>query len=156
MQQIEDFENKLKIAASKNGGFVKADFHIHSPASPDYEYRSADSVEQLGRTLREQGYRYAVILEHQKMPERALLAELNQYCPNTHLIPGAEVNIFVDTLFKKVTKDYFYHCIVAVDPAQSRDYSFILEKAKQKFSYRDTGDYPAGFTSSIRDIGLIL
>lgn len=154
MQQVEDFRKKLKIAASKNGGaFVKADFHIHSPSSTDYEYKSTDSVEKLGRTLHEQGFSYAVILEHQKMPERSLLAELNKYCPNTFLIPGAEINVFVDTLFKKVTKDYFCHCIVAVDPAQSRDYSFILEKAKVDLSYRDTGGYPAGFTSSIGDIG---
>ena len=152
--QVENFEEKLRKAANKNGGtFVKADFHIHSPDSPDYEYKSTDSVEKLGLTLNEQGYRYAVILEHQKMPARPLLAELKKYCPNTFLIPGAEINIFVDTLSKKVSKDYFFHGIVAVDPTQQQDYSFILENAKKKFTYKDTGTYPAGFASSIIDIG---
>lgn len=152
--QVEEFERKLKaVNGNKGGTFVKADFHIHSPVSSDYEYKAADSVEQLGRILQEQCYRYAVILEHQKMPDKTFLTELNKYCPSTLLIPGAEINIFVDTLFKKVAKDYYFHCIVAIDSAQPRDYSFILETAKKKFTYRDTGDYPAGFTSSIIDIG---
>ena len=47
-------------------------------------------------------------------------------------------------LSKKVNKDYFFHCIVAVDPDMSGDYGYVLQKAKEQFTYKGT-EYPAGF-----------
>lgn len=151
--KVSEFEKNLKRFGKTNGGkFLRADFHIHSPKSADYEYKNGDAIERLGQVLREQEYGFAVILEHEKMPDKSLLMELQKHCPTTFLLPGAEINIFVDAIFKKVAKEYFFHCILIVDPKQDRDYEFILEKTKEKFTYKDKV-YPSGFTSSIVDIG---
>ncbi|MGE3872933.1 MAG: AAA family ATPase [Parvibaculaceae bacterium] len=129
--------------------WVKADFHIHLPTSSDYEYRDADAYEKLGSELR--NYGYAVILKHEEFPTRDELTKLKAHCPNTTLIPGAEINVIVDALSKKIGKDYFFHCIVAVDPDSEGDYGYLLRRAKDELTYRP-GDYPAGFRSSIVDV----
>lgn len=150
---IDDFKNALRKNADGPGArWRRADFHIHMAGSSDYEYKGADATEKLGLAIREAGLSYAVILKHQEMPSRDELAALQKFCPSTTLIPGAEINVIVDTLFKKVSKDHFFHCIVAVDPEQLRDYSFVIEKAKEAFTYRG-GEYPAGFRSTISDLG---
>jgi hypothetical protein len=91
-------------------------------------------------------------LKHQEFPTRQELTDLRKHCQGTTLIPGAEINVFVDALSKKINKDYFFHCIVAVDPDMSRDYGYVLKKAKDQFTYKGT-EYPAGFHSSILDLG---
>jgi len=150
---LAQFKDSLKSDGAGPGAqWRRADFHVHMPASSDYEYKQADALEQLGRAISEADLAYAVILKHQEMPRREELAALQRYCPQTTLIPGAEVNVIVDTLFKKVSKDHFFHCIVAVDPSQGRDFGYVLEKAKEEFTYR-SGEYPAGFRSSISDLG---
>lgn len=136
----------------KGAAWFRADFHIHEPGSSDYEYRQGDASAKLGQAIDQGGYRFAVILKHQEFPTRAELESLKKSCPNTALIPGAEINVFVDALSKKIGKDYFFHCIVAVDPEGEGDYNFVLQKAKEEFSYKP-GDYPAGFRSSILDLG---
>jgi DNA repair ATPase RecN len=150
---IEKFVGGLADHAVGPGAtWHKADFHVHAPNSSDYEYRGADASEQLGRALQSGGYSFAVILKHQEFPTREELAALRKHCSQTTLIPGAEINVFVDALSKKVNKDYFFHCIVAVDPDTTGDYGFVLQKAKEQFAYKP-GDYPAGFRSSILDLG---
>lgn len=147
-----EFEQQLRKSQKSDGGtFVKVDFHVHMPRSSDYEYGGADAVELLGKVLRENSYRFAIILAHGEMPNSDVLTELQKHCPNTKLIPGSEINIFVDTLFKKVSKDYFFHCIVAVDPDQPA-YGYTLTKAKEELGFREKSD-KEGFTSSITDIG---
>jgi len=37
------------------------------------------------------------------------LHALQPHCPDTTLSPGAEINVIVDALFKKIGKDYFFH-----------------------------------------------
>lgn len=130
----------------------KADFHVHLPTSSDYEYKDPDAFEKLGKALTDEGYSFAIILKHEEFPTREELASLQRFCPQTTLIPGAEINVLVDTLFKKIGKDYFGHCIVAVDPDQAGEYGYVLRKAQETLSYRK-GDYPAGFRSSILDVG---
>ena len=126
---IEEFVRGLKDhAVGPGASWLKADFHVHAPNSSDYEYRGADATEQLGRALKAADYSFAVILKHQEFPSREELAVLGKYCPDTTLIPGAEINVFVDALSKKVNKDYFFHCIVAVDPDANGDYGFVLQK----------------------------
>ncbi len=150
---VSEFEQQLNLHAPTNGGnFLKADFHIHAPGSTDYEHKGRDALERLGEIIRLEDYAFAVILEHQRMPDRGVLNDLHKHCPKTRLIPGAEINVYVDAMFKQVSKDYFFHCIVAVDPYQSMDYNYALERAKQAFTYDDRRD-PEGFTSSIVDIG---
>lgn len=129
----------------------KADFHVHMPGSSDYEYKSGDAPEQLARALSEAKLSFAVVLKHQEFPTRQEVASLQKLCPNTTIIPGAELNVFVDALSKKVNKDYFFHCIVAVDPDTGGDYGYLLQQAKGKFTYRGT-EYPSGFHSSILDV----
>jgi chromosome segregation protein len=149
-----DFKRQLAKSAVKSGAeWLKADFHIHVPGSSDYEYRQSDAFERLGAAISTKGYRFAIILKHEEFPTREEIRQLNQHCPHTTLIPGAEINVFVDALEKKVGKDYYFHCIVAVDPNKEGDYNFILHSAKQQFTYRDTGGYPSGFASSIVDLG---
>lgn len=150
---IHDFRKQLdKSTISRGAIWAPADFHVHIPGSSDYEYKEADSGQKLGRTMTEKGYRFAVILKHQEFPTRAELVGLQEHCPRTTLIPGAEINVFVDALSKKIGKDYFFHCIVAVDPECEGDYNYVLQKAKDELSYRP-GEYPAGFLSNILDVG---
>jgi hypothetical protein len=150
---IVEFRKQLAHSPiGKGAAWLYADFHIHEPGSSDYEYKEADAAFQLGRAIDEGGCRFAVILKHQEFPTKTELASLRRHCPNTTLIPGAEINVFVDALSKKIGKDYFFHCIVAVDPDAEGDYNYVLQKARDAFSYRP-GDYPAGFRSSILDLG---
>jgi DNA repair ATPase RecN len=139
---------------STGSKWVKTDFHIHCPGSSDYEYSGADSYHQLAKTLTDLEYGFAVVLKHQEFPAKEEIARLQSLCPKTKIIPGAELNIFVDAIEKKVGKNYFFHCILAVSPDTDQPFNFILHEAKKQFSYRtDPNDYPSGFTSSISDIG---
>jgi len=148
-----EFEQQLGESPKTGGTFLKADFHVHMPGSSDYEYGSADAVERLGGVLRENNYSFAIILAHGEMPNPDVLAELQKHCPQTKLIPGSEINVFVDAISKKVSKDYFFHCIVAVDPDRSPDYyGYVLKRAKEQLTFK-SGAYQEGFTSSIIDIG---
>lgn len=152
--RIEEFESNLyKHSKSIGGVFKKADFHVHAPHSGDYKYKKSDATEKLGQALTDAEYSFAVIVEHGRMPERTLLRELGEYCPKTKLIPGAEINVYVDVLFKKVSKDHFFHCLVAVNPEQSDDYNFILSNAKKELAFREDGNGPGGFHSNILEIG---
>ena len=54
----------------------------------------------------------------------------------------------MDALSKKVNKDYFFHCIVAVDPDVSGDYGYVLQKAKDKFTYKGTEYLPVFIRAS--------
>ena len=150
---LTEFRKQLAYSPiGKGAAWLRADFHIHEPGSSDYEDKEGDAASRLGRAIDQGEYRFAVILKHQEFPTRAELASLQKHCRNTTLIPGAELNVFVDALSKKIGKDYFFHCILAVDPEAEGEYNFVLQKAKEDFSYRP-GDYPAGFRSSILDLG---
>jgi hypothetical protein len=121
---VQQFKSHLaKYGVGPGARWRKADFHVHLPGSSDYEYKDSDAFERLGRALDEAQLNFAVILKHQKVPSREELQRLHSFCPRTTLIPGAEVNVLVDALFKKIGKDYFFHCILAVDPEQERDWS---------------------------------
>lgn len=151
---IGDFKRQLaKSQIGPGAAWLKADFHIHEPGSSDYEFKGGDAGPQLGRAIREGGYQFAVVLKHQEFPTHQELDALQTHCPDTALIPGAEINVFVEALFKKMGKDYFFHCIVAVDRNSETPFDYVLHKAKDQFSYR-AGEYPAGFQSSIIDLGL--
>lgn len=150
---IEHFAHELtKHSLGPGAAWIKADFHVHAPSSSDYEYSSADATTRLGRALDDGRYGFAVVVKHEEFPTRDELKALAAHCPQTTLIPGAEINVFVDALSKKVGKDYFFHCIVAVDPAGPGDYGYVLQKAKEGFAHT-SGDYPTGFLSSIVDLG---
>ncbi len=152
--QISDFEKKLKKYGISDGGcFKKVDFQIHSPEDPEYEYTGKDALEQLGKTLNNQNYSFAVILEHQKFPSKELLKKINIFCPQTYLIPGAEINIFVNALGKdkKVVGNYYFHSIIAIDPDQTNDYNFILEKAKKDLRWKDNKQL-SGYESDVIDV----
>lgn len=149
---IAEFRKELDKAHGPGGQWRKADFHIHLPGSSDYQYKGGDATKLLADAINSTRREYAVILKHQEMPSRQELEALQGMTPNTTLIPGAEINVIVEALFKKVSKDHFFHCIVAVDPTQRMDFGFVLETAKKKFKYRP-GDYPAGFETSIVELG---
>lgn len=150
---LKDFQQSL-FKNSKSVGAVwhKADLHVHAPRSSDYQYKAGDAVQQLGLALNAGGYSFAIVVQHEDFPSRTTLGEIQQHCPNTTLIPGAEVNVIVDALSKKITKDYYFHCVIAVDPNQSGEYSYVLKKAQEQFAYRKA-DSLNGFTSSVSDVG---
>lgn len=149
---ISDFRRNLSTKGHGPGAqWLKADFHVHLPTGHDYEYKSEDAFEQLGKALTAAELSFAVVLKHETFATKAELAKLQPFCPSVTLIPGVEINVLVDALFKKIGKDYFFHCIVAADPDDEDEYSHILRAARDKFQYRE-GDYPAGFRSSIIDV----
>ncbi len=147
---IEEFKSKLALKSGNAGGnFVKADFHVHYPGVGDYEYKGADALDQMARALTEEDFQIAVVLKHQEFPTKEELSAFQRLCPKTTLIPGAEINVFVDAMSRKVSKDHYFHCIVAADPES--EWGYLLHKAKEQLTYRE-GEYPAGFHSSIHDV----
>ena len=149
---ITEFAKKLRANAIGPGArWVTADFHVHLPTGHDYLYRDADAFQRLGNALESARLSFAVVLKHESFATKAELAQLQEHCPSVALIPGVEINCFVDALFKKVGKDYFFHCIVAADPDDRDEYGHVLRAARDKFQYRE-GDYPAGFRSGIVDV----
>jgi DNA repair ATPase RecN len=150
---VDEFRRHIvKATVGPGGAWHRADFHVHAPSSSDYEYREADASERLGQALARSDCGFAVVLKHQEFPSRAELDAIQPHCPRTKLIPGAEINVIVDALFKKIGRDYFFHCIVAVDPDGTGDYGYVLRKAQEELSYR-SGEYPAGFRSTLLDVG---
>ena len=148
---------EFKWALSKQGlsigaRWLKVDFHVHLPTSPGYEYKGDDAFERLGKALEASKLSYAIVLKHESYTTKSELARLQAHCPSVTLVPGAEINIIVDALFKKIGKDYFCHCIAATDPADEGEYGYALRSATDKYQYRD-GEYPAGFRSSLLDVG---
>ncbi len=151
---ITNFVRDLdRYCVTSGSHFAKADFHIHLPGSSDYEFRGEDAYEEMGRAITAADLRVATIVKHQEFPTIQELSKLQKYCQNTLLLPGAEINIFVDALNKKVGKDYYYHCLVIGD--QHSDYDYPLRKAQKDLSYRGTGDYPSGFDSSVKDVAKV-
>ena len=149
---IIEFRRNLIIKGLGPGAkWLKSDFHVHLPTSHDYEYGAADSFEQLGKALEDAKIDFAIVLKHESFATKAEIAQLQQHCRSVTLIPGVEINVIVDALFKKIGKDYFFHCIVAVDPDDPDEYGYVLRAAREKLQYRDSA-YPAGFRSSIVDV----
>ncbi|MBA2117074.1 AAA family ATPase [Bremerella alba] len=148
---LEGFKKQLaEKSVSSGGNFVRTDFHVHYPGLDDYEYKGDDSVQVMGKALNDEGIGLAVVLRHQEFPTKEQLQSLQKFCKNTVLLPGAEINVFVDALDKKVSKDHYFHCIVVADPKS--DWAYLLHKAKDKFTYKGE-NYPSGFHSSIEDLG---
>ena len=149
---IREFGKNLRAKGQGPGAnWLKADFHVHLPTSHDYKYKGNDAFEYLGKALESAELDFAILLKHETFATKEELNRLQHHCPSVTLIPGVEINILVDALFKKIGKDYFFHCIVAADPADKDEYGHILRSARDKFQYRDS-DYPAGFRSSIVDV----
>lgn len=149
---ISEFRRTLRAKGHGPGAtWLKADFHVHLPTSQDYEYKSDDAFARLGEALETSELSFVVVLKHESFATKAELAQLQPYCPSVTLIPGVEINVLVDALFKKIGKDYFFHCIVAADPDDADEYGHILRSARDRLQYRD-GAYPAGFRSSIVDV----
>jgi len=129
---ISDFKRELARRNDSIGPgaeWRRADFHVHYPTSKDYEYKGSDSLDKLAQELSRQKLSFAIVLKHEEFPSRDELAKLQELCPKVTLIPGAEINIIVDALFKKIGKDYFFHSIVAIDPRDPGDYSYVLRSA---------------------------
>ncbi len=149
---VSQFRRDLRAKGHGPGAnWLKADFHVHLPTSQDYKYRDNDAFTRLGVALEAAGLSFAVVLKHETFATKAELAQLQPHCPSVTLIPGVEINVLVDALFKQIGKDYFFHCIVAADPDDADEYSHILRGARDRLQYRD-GAYPAGFRSSIVDV----
>ena len=149
---IREFGKNLRAKGQGPGAnWLKADFHVHLPTSHDYKYKGNDAFECLGKALESAELDFAILLKHETFATKEELTRLEHHCPSVTLIPGVEINILVDALFKKIGKDYFFHCIVAADPTDKDEYGHILRSARDKFQYRDS-DYPAGFRSSIVDV----
>lgn len=150
---ITDFKkNLVRNSKSIGGTFKKADFHVHAPSSSDYEYRAADAVDKLAEVINESQYTYIVLLEHNRFPDRDTFYAIRAKCPSATIIPGAEINVFVDAMFKKVAKDHFFHCVIAADSYDPTKAEFILENAKKKFTYEKSPEI-SGFHSNVRDLG---
>src|SRR6266478_1128811 len=102
---VAEFKRALKKGAGPGAQWRKADFHVHAPASSDYQYLASDSVAKLGAVLQSEDIAFAVILKHEAFPTREELEALSAHCPSSRLVPGAEINVFIDAIAKKVNKD---------------------------------------------------
>ena len=152
MTQIQEFKHLLgKHAKTCGARYQKVDLHVHAPTPDDYEYKGADAFEQLGNVIKTHDYGLVVLLEHENFPQRETLERLQDLCPSTVILPGAEINVFVDVLGKKVSKDHFFHCIVIADPNQPQPPEYLIQRAKEELTYRDDLS-PSGFRSAIDDV----
>ena len=85
---INDFKARLAAAKVGAGGeFVKADFHVHMPASSDYEYKHTDSYDKMASALTSSKTAIAVVLKHQEFPSPSEIEKLQQLCASTSLLP---------------------------------------------------------------------
>jgi hypothetical protein len=144
---IQDFKKALRKHA-KTGG---ANLHVHAPTPDDYEYKGEDALEQLSNVINAHDYGLIVLLQHEQFPSAGTLEQLRTWCPSTTILPGAEINVFVDVLDKKVSKDHFFHCLVIADADLPQDPGYLIYDAKQNLTYRDD-QCPSGFHSSIEDV----
>ncbi len=151
MTSISEFKKSLRKHAKTGGAkYHKVDLHVHAPTPDDYDYKGADALEQLGKVVEANDYGLVVLLQHEQFPSAVTLEEFRTYCQSTTVLPGAEINVFVDALDKKVSRDHFFHCLVIAD-SESQDPGYLLHEAKLKLTYRDDPS-PAGFYSSIEDV----
>jgi DNA repair ATPase RecN len=152
MTSISEFKKSLR-KHSKSGGarYQKVDLHVHAPTPDDYEYKGEDAFEQLGNVIRTNDYSLVVLLEHESFPPPDKLERLRRCCPSTTILPGAEINVFVDVLDKKVSKDHFFHCLIIADPDQSREPGYLIHRAKESLTYHSDPS-PSGFHSAIDDV----
>lgn len=149
---VSEFRRKLRAKGQGPGAsWLKADFHVHLPTSNGYEYKGDDAFKCLGKALESAELSFVVVLKHETFATKAEISQLQPHCPSVTLIPGVEINVLVEALFKKIGKDYFFHCVVAADPDDPDEYGHILRAARDKLQYRDSV-YPAGFRSNIVDI----
>ncbi len=152
MASIQEFKKSLRKHAKTGGArYQKVDLPVHAPTTDDYEYKGADAFEQLGNVIQTNDYSLVVLLEHENFPPPEKLDRLHKCCPSTTILPGAEINIFVGVLGKKVSKDHFFHCIVIADPDKSREPGYLIHRAKESLTYRDDPS-PSGFLSAIDDV----
>ena len=152
MASIQEFKKALrKNAKTAGASYQKVDLHVHMPASGDYEYKEPDAFDQLGNVLNTNHYNLAVLLQHENFPAPENLERIRNCCPSTTILAGAEINVFVDVLDKKVSKDHFFHCIVIADPDQFPDPGYLIHRAKEGLTFRDSLS-PSGFISAIDDV----
>ena len=155
MASIAEFKKSLRKHVRTGGArYRKVDLHVHAPGSEGYEYTQPDALEQLGSVIESNDYAILVLLEHDTFPRAEALERLRKLCPSTTILPGAEINVFVEVLDKKVSKDHFFHCIVIADPGHPQGYQYSLHRAKEALSYRDTPS-PPGFLSAIGDVAAL-
>ncbi|MFC1597768.1 hypothetical protein ACFL5Q_07520, partial [Planctomycetota bacterium] len=99
--------------------------------------RGADALEQLGKVITTNDYGLVVLLQHDGFPPPETLEQLRKCCPSTTILPGAEINVFVGVLNKKVSKDHFFHCLVIADADLPQEPGSLIYVAKQNLTYRD-------------------
>jgi hypothetical protein len=152
MISISEFKKALRKNAKTCGArYHKVDLHVHAPTPDGYEYKGTDAFEQLGNVIQTNEYSLVVLLEHANFPPPEKLERLQKCCPSTTILPGAEINVFVDVLDKKVSKDHFFHCLVIADRTKFQDPGYLIHRAKERLTYRDDPS-PSGFLSAIDDV----
>lgn len=105
---VSQFLKDLRAKGHGPGAdWLRADFHVHLPTSEGYKYKRDDAFARLGAALQTADLSFAVVLKHETFTTKADLAKLQPHCPSVTLIPGVEINVLVDALFKKIGKDYF-------------------------------------------------
>ena len=149
---IEAFVTNLrKHSVGPGARWHKADFHVHAPASSDYEYRGADAVEQLSDErcgMREPLRSPSILKIRSFQPAKNSQPFEITLFQRSRLFRAPRSTSSWMHLSKKVNKDYFFHCIVAVDPDMSGDYGLRLQKAKEQFTYKGSDTPPGSIRAS--------
>lgn len=152
MTNILEFKKALQRNTRTGGArYQKVDLHVHAPTSGDYEYKDSDALDQLANVFNANNYSLIVLVQHEHFPPAETLEQLRKRCPSTAILPGAEINVFVDALDKKVSKDHYFHCLVIADPEKVEDPGYLIHRAKEDLSFRDSPP-PSGFHSAIDDV----
>jgi hypothetical protein len=132
MGRVADFRTELlKRAECAQGRWYRVDLHNHSPASYDYRYKGADMVEKTAEAILASELSVIMFTDHERLPDHTFLSQLQQRVKHTVVLPGVELNVFVDAFDSgrgNVEKELFYHLLVGFDPEGDQSPTYWLDE----------------------------
>lgn len=136
MSRVSEFEIELKKRTKSNyGKWFRIDLHNHSPLSPDYKYKGADSEEKIAQSIVSNKLSIVMFTDHLSLPDQAFTAKLSEQTGSV-ILRGVELNIFVDAFDKsegKIGKDVFYHLLIGFDPEGRNPPDYWLQHIFHRF-----------------------
>ena len=127
MVTVAEFSADLKRhSLTTLGAWHKIDLHNHTPASFDYQDRTPEAARKIAERINSTGLSVIMFTDHEQLPDNNFIAEVRKHT-QALIIKGAEVNVFVDALDKKVGKNYYYHLLIGFDPSASPSPEYWIE-----------------------------
>ena len=131
MGRVAEFQNELFARSpAKFGQWRKIDLHNHSPASFDYRGNRENAAELTANKIIESDLSVVMFTDHEKLPDAEFIKQLAKRTKRL-ILPGVELNVFVDTWDKhqgKVGKNLYFHMLLGFSPEEQYPPDFWLNK----------------------------